>query len=93
MRRPSVDQVWARGDQAITLPSHAMPGFQLRVWRTDGKPQPPPERDMLEMVNMPFKKNQVTNFRHYYELAFNTYEIAVETMPTVPELPEELENS
>lgn len=89
MRKESLDRPWVRDQQSYTYPSVAMPGFCIRVWRTDGVTEPPSHIDIDRMVHLPLSKHQISHLRNYNPLgASSTFDVAVETMPVVPEVPE-----
>ena len=89
MRKSSIDRPWARTEQSYSYKSEAMPGFRIRVWRTDGVKSPPSATDVDCMVHLPLKKNEVTHLRNYSPSGLSaTFDVTVETMPSVPELPE-----
>ena len=88
MRKASIDRPWIPADQSFVVPSRAMPGFNLRVWRTDGRTTPPDYGDLEVLVHQPFKKTGVTHLRNYNASGHSsTFDVAVETLPIVLERP------
>jgi hypothetical protein len=82
----------ARPDEPFLLVSRAMPGFCLKVWRTDGLDLPVPNQDVRMLANHPFKLSGINNVRSHYSRPPLTYELEVYTMAPIPEMPEELKS-
>lgn len=88
MRKSSIDRSMVVSDQSFVVPSKAMPGFNLRIWRTDGVREPPNARDLNMMVHHQFRKTEVTHMRNYQAgKPSTTFDVAVETLPSIPERP------
>jgi hypothetical protein len=70
---------------AFTVKSTAMPGFTLRVWRTDGMAGPPPQIDVDFMASQPWNKHKVTHLRNEWHQPVTSYDLVVQTLPAIPE--------
>lgn len=64
-----------------------MPGKVLRVWRTDGLNTPVANAELRYIASHEFPSNKVIHLRHETATGAVRFDIIVEPLPPIPEVP------